>query len=130
MRISKAQEKGNGNGIFRDTPKIDKGESPSKSQQFQYFDEKQVTNMANGLFKSLDIKKKYVEGNSVWNLQVFQILKKSRNRIFKVNAVLLHHQLIEEALYHVILLLEFFQQIFLVFYPVIYRNTLLQTITT
>ena len=42
------------------------------------------------------------------------------------NAVLLHHQLVREPLYHVILLFEFLQMMFLVYYPIDFGNAFVQ----
>ena len=42
------------------------------------------------------------------------------------NAVLLHHQLVREPLYHVILLFEFLQMMFLVYYPLDFGNAFTQ----
>ena len=77
------------------------------------------------MFRSLDLKKikdEQQKHTSDTSFHLRSIFEKLKTRIFKANAVLLHHQIVREPLYHVILLFEFFQIMHLVYYPVIYRD--------
>ncbi len=50
--------------------------------------------------------------------------------LFKINAVLLDYLVVNNQLYHLFLLFEFLQDLFLVFHPVIYRENFMSSVVS
>ncbi len=56
--------------------------------------------------------------------------KKLFDKLFKINSVLLSCQPVSSSIFHLILFLEFFHDLFLVYHPVSYRNGFITSIAT
>lgn len=84
------------------------------------------------MFRSLDLQNRNEQQQQQpvnFTSHIKSILVKLKKRLFKANALLLHHQIVREPVYHLILLFEFLQQMFLVYYPVVYRDGFVQQVS-